>query len=418
MKERWMLAVALAVILIGGAAGGYLAGTGQPGQNDLICVNRIVRQAEEQWGDFSQMTSFGYDFTVIDRQGKCLYQTAGANAGSLAQAVRANWLIMDVNHQGTELGKVLIDTGMNDRLRRQSIRLAVFFAGLAVLLGLVILAVFWFLNFRVLKPFRTLQAFAQDVAGGKLDIPLTMDKNNLFGPFTESFDLMRTELARAKQQEALANQQKKELSASLSHDIKTPVTSIALLSELMVMTAEGSLKEKAETIRGKADQISRLVDNLFQSSLEEMGQLKVAAAEEHSSMLPEMLRQADYNQRANPAAIPECLIRIDVLRMQQVFDNIIHNSYKYADTDIQISASIVDEFLRIRIRDFGPGVEPEELAVVCSKYYRGKNARDSRRQGAGLGLYLASWLMEQMGGMIRLSNASPGFCVEIFIGLV
>ena len=90
----------------------------------------------------------------------------------------------------------------------------------------------------VFKPFKKLQSFAVNVARGNLDIPLKMDKNNPFGAFTESFDIMREELAAARQSEYAANRSKKELVASLSHDIKTPVASIKAVSELMLMRAD------------------------------------------------------------------------------------------------------------------------------------------------------------------------------------
>ena len=73
-----------------------------------------------------------------------------------------------------------------------------------------------------LTPFRKLRRFARDVAAGNLDIPLEMDSYGSFGAFTESFGLMREELKKARENERAADQSKKELVASLSHDINTP----------------------------------------------------------------------------------------------------------------------------------------------------------------------------------------------------
>ena len=74
--------------------------------------------------------------------------------------------------------------------------------------------------------------FAERIADGNLDIPLKMDRQNLFGAFTESFDIMRTELKKSRIAEANANESKKELVAKLSHDIKTPIASIKAASEV------------------------------------------------------------------------------------------------------------------------------------------------------------------------------------------
>ena len=89
----------------------------------------------------------------------------------------------------------------------------------------------------VLRPFQRMRGFARRVAAGELDIPLEMDKRNAFGAFTESFDLMRDELRRSRESERAAQQSKRELVASLSHDIQTPVSSIRAVAELMEITA-------------------------------------------------------------------------------------------------------------------------------------------------------------------------------------
>ena len=76
-------------------------------------------------------------------------------------------------------------------------------------------------------PYAMLDGFARRVAGGDLSVPLDMDRGNVFGAFSESFDLMRTELAAAREREQAAQESKKDLVAQLSHDIRSPLASIA-----------------------------------------------------------------------------------------------------------------------------------------------------------------------------------------------
>jgi len=85
----------------------------------------------------------------------------------------------------------------------------------------------------ILKPFGVMKQFARKIADGDLEFKLSMDKGNYFGAFTESFDLMREELIKARQGEYEANISKKELVAELSHDIKTPVATIKAICELL-----------------------------------------------------------------------------------------------------------------------------------------------------------------------------------------
>jgi signal transduction histidine kinase len=109
--------------------------------------------------------------------------------------------------------------------------------------------------------------------------------------------------------------------------------------------------------------------------------------------------------------IPQCLVYMDKLRMKQVIDNVVNNSYKYAGTDIHVSFKI-EENICITIRDSGAGVPDEELALVTEKYYRGSNAKG--KSGSGIGLYLCKTFMKQMGGDMEYYN-NDGFVVELVL---
>jgi len=271
----------------------------------------------------------------------------------------------------------------------------------------------------MVKPFHKLQAFAQRIADGNLDIPLEMDRNNVFGAFTESFDLMRSELKRARLAEAQANAAKKELVAELSHDIKTPVASIKAASEVGLALADSDrLRDNYTQIIRKADQINTLVTNLFNATLEELEQLSVTPGDMESGELAQMLENADYLHRsAVPAAsaIPPCLICADRLRLQQVLDNIYANSYKYAGTDIMLAITRESSRIVIAIEDFGGGVSPQELPFLKEKFRRGSNTGDV--EGAGLGLYISDYFMRKMGGKLTVENGTCGLKVSVEVPL-
>lgn len=262
----------------------------------------------------------------------------------------------------------------------------------------------------IFRPFRKLQAFARHVAEGKLDMPLEMEKGNGFGAFAESFDLMREELAKARENERLANQSKKELVASLSHDIKTPVASIKAVSEVMILNSviEDDISQ-LEVINAKADQINTLITNMFSATLEELQELTVRVTEESSVLLGDLIKNVDYNNRATISPIPECIVLIDMLRLLQVIDNIISNSYKYAGTSIGVLVNIKGQYLEIEFKDYGRGVSPEEIPLLFNKFYRARNSVG--KSGTGLGLYISQYLMDKMSGDIICRNIDGGFVV-------
>ena len=273
-----------------------------------------------------------------------------------------------------------------------------------------------YLHRTIMKPFKDMKLFATRISNGNLDIPLSMDKNNNFGAFTESFDIMREELKKARQKEKEANESKRELVAKLSHDIKTPVSSIKSTSELCLEIGSEKDKKYFETINNKADQINTLISNLLISSLEDLDEIKINPIEIESYVLNELVKNSDYLNKVEGFNIPECRIFADRLRLQQVIDNIFSNSYKYANTKIDVDSKIDDSYLVLEFRDYGPGVDKDDLPLITEKYKRGKNT--TNKDGVGLGLYISKTFLDQMEGILEIENANPGFKVIIKLRII
>ena len=309
------------------------------------------------------------------------------------------------------MGKALrTETERMEAARNHRDRMLLLFLSIYVcVFAAAILYHYLYVKRTILRPFQKLQDFAVRVASGDLDIPLEMDRKNRFGAFSESFDIMREQLAAARENERLANISKKELVASLSHDIKTPVSSIKVIAEVYQAKRSastgnegGSAFEAMSSIIQKADQIDLLISNMFAAVLEELAQLKVSPQEITSEELAEHIRASDFQKKVRPFALPECVVTADSLRFRQVMDNIIGNSYKYADTDIEVSGSFEGGSFTLIVRDFGPGVAPDELSLLCEKYYRAGNSEG--KGGSGLGLYLSRYFVTQMGGTLSIES--------------
>ena len=114
--------------------------------------------------------------------------------------------------------------------------------------------------------------------------------------------------------------------------------------------------------------------------------------------------------------IPPCSVYIDRLRLQQAFDNVFTNSYKYANTEIYVRTENRGEYLLITIGDYGPGAKDDELPLLKEKYKRGSNA--SEKEGAGLGLYLADYFINRMNGTLSIERPKKGFAVTFGIRIV
>ena len=183
----------------------------------------------------------------------------------------------------------------------------------------------------------------------------------------------------------------------------------------LAVSADKKNRANYTQIIGKADQINTLVTNLFTATLEELQQLNVTPSNLESGQIKAMLENADYLHKANIPDIPECLIYADALRLQQVFDNVFANSYKYAKTAVAVTAEKDCNSVKIIIEDFGGGVPAEELPVLKEKYKRGRNAENI--EGAGLGLYISDYFMKEMEGGLSVENGEHGFKVTVTLAL-
>ena len=424
MKKRFvLLAVLLTVILIipvlflnygKQASAGYL---------DNTVVNGLLNELAADWDNVKAKNKSivpqieGISYEVMDNDGRILVRTETGMPEDLGRATSERYTIRDIKVDGEVVGKLLISndfTSMRSETQKNYERRFIIVALVEALL--IALFLLWVYR-NIIKPFEDLKEFASDIASGDLDKPLKMDRGNIFGSFTESFDIMRTELSEAKQKEYEAQRSKMELVSQLSHDIKTPVASIKALGELLeAQSTDPKSKERLGSIVTKADNIDAMVSDLFTETLTELNELNVETSEQESRILDRIIRDADHMDLVTGRNVEECIIMCDPLRVTQVVNNIIFNSYKYAGTKIHLESHIEDDYLVVSFTDEGGGVSNDEIPMITKRFRRGENAKG--KPGSGLGLAIAYELMEKMGGDLEVANADKGLRVRLFFKIV
>ncbi|WP_081748971.1 HAMP domain-containing sensor histidine kinase [Butyrivibrio sp. FCS014] len=351
-------------------------------------------------------------------------------------------LVLDLNVNGEYVGKV----AWNDReetynnTRYQVLKVAVLLWTAVLCCGYLLLLYMYSV---FIKPIEELKDFATDIAKGELDKPLPIRKTNMFGSFVEGFDLMREQLKLSIDRERSSEIARKELIQGLSHDIKTPLAVINATCEVLELKYTRKIKElsstpskgandshisectdtleKIRTISDKTGTVSALISDVMHASLEDMEKIDINVTEESSLILEERIKSlSSFGNIILKNHIHPCLVYMDRQRMEQVLDNVIGNSAKYAGTDITVSFSESEgvplengkncSYIKIRIRDNGPGVDKDDLPLIAEKYYRGKNATD--KSGYGLGMYLCKMYMNRQGGGMEYYNDN-GFVVEL-----
>lgn len=384
-------------------------------EQDSVSVNDALQSIQINWNHMENYQNPTHlDFVILDLQGNNLYQTKEGLRNNIHDAILYNDLILDVVVNDEIVGNMIIHHTYMEQMKTTQQGMRTILAVLLLIQGVFFIGYVYYIHFRILQPFQKLKMFAKHVAAGNLDAPLAMDRKNIFGAFSEAFDIMRFELKQAKQNEAKANAEKKELVAKLSHDIKTPIASIQAVSEVgMAQTQDEKTKKRYLQIMQKADQINTLITNLFHATLEDLHQLSFHMEDLSAFALQTLLENSDYDHRARMYSIPDCMIYADKLRLQQVFDNLFANSYKYANTPIDVDIQMSDTHLCICIEDYGDGVSDEELPHLKEKFKRGKNS--AAMEGAGLGLFISDYFMKEMQGGLTIENGEHGLktCVML-----
>ena len=379
-------------------------------------ANDIIFTVRKYWPDaeraVSMMQGYGTDYLVTDAEGRTVAaSSSGLNTDYVYDFIHKDYSV-DILGDGKVMGRIIfINNGEDDFKRKVGVWALAF---LAIFLLKDILAVFYLWK-HIFDPVKRMNDFAGQIARGNLDIPV--DCSASFGAFSESFDIMREELLYARKGEQEADKRRREVVASISHDIKNPMASIQAIAEYQSLTTGSEeLRREFDTIMQKTNQINGMIHNLHTSMLDELERLEVRPKELGSSAIGEALRQADFRKRIKDFEIPECLVMADQVRFMQVADNIISNSYKYADTQIEVCSWFEDECLCISIKDFGKGVKKDEEIFLTQKYFRGQNAKE--KEGSGMGMYIAEYLVKGMGGrLLCRSEENAWFEVRIWLAL-
>ena len=420
MKKRFiLLAILLAVALIHPIVVISYFEISDADFLDNTEVNELLNRLSGDWDNIEDYSGvlvkndYSFRYEVMNNDGNILIKTDANMPMDLGRATTERYTIRDVKVDGEVVGKLLIDNDFTSAIGLTQDLYMLRYA-FATLIEIVIICIFLFWVYRnIVRPFDKLKDFASDIAAGNLDKPLEMDRGNLFGSFTESFDIMRCELNEAKQKEYEAQRSKMELVSQLSHDIKTPVASIKALGELLqAQSSDPKTKDKLGSIVTKADNIDVMVSDLFTNTLTELNELTVDNSEQESSILDKIIKDADHKDLVRGGHVEECIIMCDPIRTSQVINNIIFNSYKYADTKIHLESRIEDDCLVVSFTDEGGGVSEDDLPMITKRFRRGENAKG--KPGSGLGLAIASELMEKMEGELEVSNADKGLRVTLY----
>jgi signal transduction histidine kinase len=272
----------------------------------------------------------------------------------------------------------------------------------------------------MIGPLRGLEQAAERISAGDLATamaPLRRRRDEITR-VREAFERMRVGLKESLEKQREYERNRLELIASISHDLRTPVTTIRGYAEGLRDGVAASAEKKAryvQTIVDRAETMDHLIEELFLLSTLELEQAPFsfreldlkAFLEDSVEDLRRVHESVALGLESGTEAVP---VRADPSQLRRVIENIVENAVRHSgreDTRIEVVLRCAGEGEAVvEIRDNGRGIPEEALPHVFERFYRADAARSS--PGSGLGLTIARRIVEAHGGEVHAGNREGG----------
>ena len=292
-----------------------------------------------------------------------------------------------------------------------------FLVGMTLIASFIGAAVSIFLLSPVFSSLKHLKKQAQNIAGKDFSTEIETKGPIEFQELGQAFNDMSRNLQDTFQSLDESEQEKRMMIAQLSHDIKTPITSIQATVEGIL---DGVIKEEERlhyltTIGRQTERLNKLVEELDVLTLNAQPQ-DIADEEVEEVFLDQLLIesmsefQLQIEQEERDVYIqvsPESAkIKSYYDKLSRILVNLLNNAFKYSEpgTRIEVLAQLSEEELTISVKDEGQGILPEDLEKIFNRLYRVETSRNMKTGGHGLGLAIARELAHQLGGEITAES--------------
>lgn len=274
---------------------------------------------------------------------------------------------------------------------------------------------------RISDPLKTLAEGVHQIRDGNLTHRIDYQGKDEFLPVCEDFNEMAERLRASVERSQKEEESRKELLASISHDIRSPLTSIRAYVEGLldgVAVTPEKQKDYLSTIQKKTEEIDEMVRKLFLFSKMELGEYPYSPERLDAVKKIKDFAWAsseEYRRRGlqiEVGAMPNsAIIKADPTYFRSILINLLDNSTKYKEKEtgtVLITGRIEGTDLLLFVDDDGPGVPDEALLKLFDVFYRSDPSRENPNQGSGLGLAIVAKTIERMGGAICAENLPNG----------
>ena len=276
---------------------------------------------------------------------------------------------------------------------------------------------------KIEEPLDLLSEGARRLGDGDLNYRIAYAGKDEFAPVCGAFNEMAARLKESVERTRRDEESRKELLAGISHDLRSPLTSIRAYVEGLldgVARTEEAKQRYLRTIHTKAEDIDRLVSQLFlYSKLDLEGVPMEMQPVRLDKFITDFVEETAIDSRTRGLEITvvqlaPVTVSADPEQLHRILSNIIENSIKYKNKELGHLWITLEESGRLILADDGPGVPQEALPKLFDVFYRSDPARKNPAGGSGLGLAIASKAVQGMGGSIQARNGpDEGLVIEI-----
>ena len=398
-----MIVIEIVLVVLGNGLYIYEK-SGNSGRLYLVEVSRLVKEIEEQKLTSSQIESINLNKyeTIVD-----------IGEFVAGKSCKHDYLVEEIN------GKLY----RIEYVSEESNQMLFYMNGLLLAMVLVTAIVLFYVYQKVLMPFWNMSNLSFELAKGNLSMPVKEEKSKLFGRFLWGMDMLREKLEDNKEKELEFQKERKTLILSLSHDIKTPLSSIELYAKALSENLYDTQEKKDAALQGitkNVKEIKGYVNEIVTASREDFLNLEVQMEEFYLSEIIKITENY-YKDKLSVIhtdfhvdKIEECIVKGDKNRMVEVLQNVMENAIKYGDgKSIRIWMEEEEDCKLIHILNSGCSLKKEELPNLFDSFYRGSNSTNVK--GSGLGLYICKTLMRKMDGEIYAQIKEDAFCVTVVV---
>ncbi|MEQ6377716.1 HAMP domain-containing sensor histidine kinase [Bacillaceae bacterium S4-13-56] len=276
----------------------------------------------------------------------------------------------------------------------------------------------YFVSKSLISPIQLLQKSSRKIREGQLDFELTSNRKDEIGELIEDFEEMRRKLKESIDLQLQYENNRKILLSNISHDLKTPITSIKGYVEGIregIANTEEKKSKYLETIYKRANEIDSMIDELFLFSTLDLKQIPFRMQPLNLlSYLKELVEEVSTDLENKNIDIQltnkeseDLFVFADHEKINRVIQNILQNSTKYMDKPkgkIQIVLEKHQAEAQITIMDNGQGIPQESLPNIFDTFYRADSSRNNKTGGTGLGLAISKQIIEAHQGEISAKS--------------